>query len=150
MKSVSRVFVLPATGALAATALLMVNAGPASAASGGKFQTIYSLTDGACVAVVDSSVHGPGYPNSASFTVSTNMIGFGSCGLDVTLHWKNVDTGESGTRTAHATGPGSWVSDPKSSIFQPGFGNFVGTVTVGAAHLGESGQVAFTVEKYQG
>ncbi|MFI9509883.1 hypothetical protein [Nocardia sp. NPDC052566] len=146
MKSV---FALPATSVVAAAALL-TTAAPASAESGGKFQTIYSLTSGACLAEVDSSVHGPGYPNSASFTVSTTMFGVGSCGLDVTLHWRNVDTGESGERTAHAKGPGYWSSDPKSSLFTPGFGHFVGTVTVDAAHLGDSGQVEFTVEPYQG
>ncbi|WP_330249496.1 hypothetical protein OG874_24600 [Nocardia sp. NBC_00565] len=149
MKSVTSVFALPATGVIAAAALLTV-AAPASAASGDKFQTIYSLTNGACIAVVDSSVHGPGYPSSASFTVNTNIIGVGACALDVTLQWRNVDTGETGSRTVHATGPGNWISDPKSSIFQPGFGTFESTVTVNGAHLGESGQVEFAVEPYQG
>ncbi|MEV6275699.1 hypothetical protein [Nocardia sp. NPDC051832] len=150
MNSVRRGFMLPTAGAVATAAVLTLTAAPATAANGGKFQTIYSLTNGLCVAVVESSVHGPGYPSSASFTVSTNMTGFGSCSLDVTLHWRNVDTGESGTKTAKATGPGYWISDPKTTIFQPGFGKFVGTVTVNALSVGSSGQVEFTVEPYQG
>ncbi|GAB2638174.1 hypothetical protein [Nocardia goodfellowii] len=150
MKSVRRTLTLPAAGAIATAAVLTLTAAPASAANGGKFQTIYSLTNGLCFAVVDSSVHGPGYPSSATFTVSTNMTGVGSCSLDVTLHWRNVDTGETGTRTAKATGPGFWISDPKSTVFQPGFGKFVGTVTVNALSVPPSGQVEFTVEPYQG
>ncbi|MEU8899478.1 hypothetical protein [Nocardia sp. NPDC048505] len=150
MKSVNKGFTLPAAGAIATAAILTLTAAPASAANGGKFQTIYSLTNGLCIAVVDSSVTGPGYPNSAAFTVSTNMTGVGTCGLEVTLHWRNVDTGETGTRAAKPTGPGFWISDPKSSIFQPGFGKFVGTVTVNAPSLGSSGEVEFTVEPYQG
>lgn len=149
MTSVSRVIAVPAC-AVAATAMIAATAPPASAESGGKFQTFYSLTSGACIAIIDSSVHGPGYPSSATFTVSTNMIGFGNCGLDVTLHWRNLDTGVTGTRTQHATGPGYWISDPKTTIFQPGFGKFVGTVTVNAPALGDSGKVEFTVEPYQG
>lgn len=141
----ARIWAFSAGGALASATLLAVTAAPASAASGGTFETIYSLTSGACIAVVDSSVHGPGYPDSAAFTVSTNMTGIGSCSLKVTLHWKNLTTSETGIRVVHAIGPGAWMSDPKSSIFQPGHGQFVATVTVDAVHLGESGQVEFSV-----
>ncbi|MFC9894447.1 hypothetical protein ACFVMC_12190 [Nocardia sp. NPDC127579] len=150
MKSVKKGFVVSAVGAVAAATVLTVTAGPAVAENGGKFQTFYSLTNGLCVAVVDSSVHGPGYPSSATFTVSTNMTGVGSCSLDVTLHWRNVDTGETGTRTQTAKGPGYWISDPKTTVFQPGFGTFVGHVTVNGLSLGSSGEVEFTVEPYQG
>ncbi|NUS42644.1 MAG: hypothetical protein HOQ24_02960 [Mycobacteriaceae bacterium] len=150
MTSLSRVFALPATVIAAAATLLAATAAPAAAQSGGKFQTFYALAAGPCVAVVDSSVHGPGYPSSASFTVSANLIGLGPCSLDVTLQWRNVATGQTGTRTAHAVGPGYWISDPKTTIFQPGFGQFVGTVTVPTPHLGDPGQVEFTVDPYKG
>ncbi|GGL04101.1 hypothetical protein [Nocardia jinanensis] len=139
---------LPAAAALA-VGTLVATAAPA-AADGGSFQTVYSLTDGPCVAQVDTSVKGPGYPEHASFTVSTIMFGVGSCSLPVTLNWRNLDTGETGSTTRTANGPGYWMNDGRSSLFHPGIGRFTATVSVGAAHIPESGSVDFVVEKYQG
>ncbi|MET8797488.1 hypothetical protein ABZV91_13755 [Nocardia sp. NPDC004568] len=139
---------LPAAAALA-VGTLAATAAPA-AADGGSFQTIYSLTDGPCVAQVDASVNGPGYPEHASFTVSAITFGFGSCSLPVTLNWRNLDTGETGSATQVANGPGHWMNDGRSALFRPGIGRFTATVTVGAAHISESGSVEFTVQKYQG
>lgn len=139
---------LPAAAVLA-VGTLAATAAPA-AADGGSFQTMYSLTDGPCVAQVDTSVNGPGYPEHASFTVSTIMFGVGSCSLPITLNWRNLDTGETGSTTRTANGPGHWMNDGRSALFRPGIGRFTATVSVGAAHTPESGSVEFTVEKYQG
>lgn len=140
--------------ALTAAAALAVGTPVATAASaaadGGSFQTVYSLTQGACAAQVDTSVSGPGYPEHAAFTVSTIMFGVGQCSLPVTLNWRNLDTGETGTTTRTANGPGYWMNDGRSALFRPGIGRFTATVTVGAAHIPESGSVEFTVDKYQG
>ncbi|WP_280236239.1 hypothetical protein [Nocardia cyriacigeorgica] len=142
-------FAVPAASALAVTALA-VTAAPAAAENGGKFQTVYSLTDGPCVAQIDASVTGPGYPEHASFTVTAHMYGVGSCRLPVTLNWRNLDTGETGSKTHTPSGPGTWMPDGRSALFAPGIGRFEATVTVGAAHIPEPGTVQFTVEKYQG
>ncbi|MFI6041192.1 hypothetical protein ACIA8C_06130 [Nocardia sp. NPDC051321] len=141
--------IMTAVSALAAAAALLATATPATADTGGGFATMYSLADGPCVAQVKSSVHSPAYPNAAGFTVETLMPGVGPCHLDVTLQWHNVDTGESGTFTQTAVGPGIWMTPGRSHIFYPGFGRFVGTVSLGPAHFPESGEVAFTVEPYQ-
>ncbi|MBB5917907.1 hypothetical protein BJY24_006819 [Nocardia transvalensis] len=150
MRSIGSLTALSAVG-LTAAAAVIGTAAPASAdTNGGKFTKIYSLTNGPCVAVVDSSVGGDTYPSSAGFTVSATLIGVGPCSLDVTLNWRNVDTGETGTKTQHASGPGYWGNDGRSAIFSPGIGNFVGTVTTSAGHVPESGEVAFTVHRYGG
>ncbi|WP_228824100.1 hypothetical protein [Nocardia blacklockiae] len=144
------------SAALAATALVagatvLGTAGPAAAeSSGGQFTRVYSLANGPCVAIVDSSVNGNAYPGAAGFTASVTLIGVGSCSLDVTLNWRNVATGETGSKTHHANGPGYWSNDGRSSLFSPGYGDFVGTVTVGAAHVPEPGELPFTVHPYQG
>ncbi|RDI49782.1 hypothetical protein DFR68_106219 [Nocardia mexicana] len=141
-----------AAAALGAAATVIATAAPASAqANGGKFTRVYSLANGPCAAVVDSSVTGNAYPSSAAFTVSTTMYGVGSCSLDVTLNWRHVETGQTGTVTRHANGPGYWGTDGRGSIFSPGvYGDFVGTVTVGAAHIPEPGEVRFSVQQYRG
>ncbi|MFI6774196.1 hypothetical protein [Nocardia sp. NPDC050412] len=132
-------------------AAVIASAAPASAdSSGGKFATIYALTNGPCVAIVDSSVNGNAYPGMAAFTVSAQMIGVGPCSLDITLNYRNVDTGETGSFTAHANGPGYWGNSGYSALFSPGHDNFVGSVTLSAAHFPESGQVQFTNHPYQG
>ncbi|PXX69253.1 hypothetical protein DFR70_102942 [Nocardia tenerifensis] len=131
-----------------AVGAIFASAAPATADTGGNFATIYSLTDGPCAAQVRSSVHSPAYPNAAGFTVETTMLGVDACHLDVTLNWRNIDTGETGAFTQTANGPGMWMTPGRSHIFYPGFGRFVGTVSIGPAHFPESGEVAFTVEPY--
>ncbi len=132
-------------------AAVTTTAAPASAdSSGGKFATIYSLTNGPCVAIVDSSVNGNAYPGMAAFTVTAQMIGVGQCSLDITLNYRNVDTGETGSFTTHANGPGFWGNSGYSALFSPGHDNFVGTVTVNAAHFPDPGAVQFTNHPYQG
>ncbi|MFF3229053.1 hypothetical protein ACFYV7_40125 [Nocardia suismassiliense] len=126
-------------------------AAPASAepaANGGEFSTMYTLAQGPCVGTVNATVNGRGYPNAASFTVTHNLLGVGPCSLDVTLNWRNVDTGETGRFNRHIDGPGFGITDPASTIFYPGFGPFVGTVSINAGHLPESGEVQFTVDPY--
>lgn len=66
------------------------------------------------------------------------LIGVGQCSLDITLNYRNVDTG---SFTAHANGPGFWGNSGYSALFSPGNDNFVGTVTVNAAHFPEPGAV---------
>ncbi|MFE9323141.1 hypothetical protein ACIHDR_25955 [Nocardia sp. NPDC052278] len=137
--------------AVMTAAAVTATAAPASAdSSGGKFATIYSLTNGPCVAIVDSSVNGNAYPGMAAFTVTAQMIGVGQCSLDITLNYRNVDTGETGSFTAHANGPGFWGNSGYSALFSPGHDNFVGTVTVNAAHFPEAGAVQFANHPYQG
>ncbi|MFQ6326327.1 hypothetical protein ACLMAL_09330 [Nocardia sp. CWNU-33] len=145
MNTARSLFVLSATP-VAAVALL-ATAAPATAE--GKFATIYSLTQGACFAQVDSSVNGDAYPSSAAFTVSTTMFGIGPCTLPVTLNWRNLATGATGSFTVTANGPGYWSNSSYSAIFQPGIGDFTSTVTIGAAHMPEPGNREFTVHKYQ-
>ncbi|WP_280267626.1 hypothetical protein [Nocardia wallacei] len=151
MRSVGSCVALSAA-AIGAAATVIATATPASAqANGGKFTRVYSLANGPCAAIVDSSVTGNAYPSSAAFNVSTTMYGVGSCSLDVTLNWRNLDTGRTGTVTRRANGPGYWATDGRGSIFSPGvYGEFVGTVTVGAAHIPEPGEVRFSVQQYQG
>lgn len=137
------------TGA-AFTALAVAAAPAAHAGPGGAFGPIYSLTQGPCVAVVDTSVNGDAYPNSAAFTVQTTMIGIGSCELTVTLHWRNVADGQTGEFAVTAHGPGYWANSGPAAIFSPGPGSFTGWVTVNAASLGSSGEIAFDIPKYEG
>ncbi|MGV9823691.1 hypothetical protein [Nocardia xishanensis] len=139
---------VPAAAALTAAALT-VTAAPAAAETS-KFMTVYSMTNGPCLAQVDASVNGDAYPESAAFTVSSMMWGVGNCSLPVTLNWRNTDTGATGSVTRTATGPGYWMNDGKSAIFSPGVGNFTATITLGQAHLPEPGLVHFTIAKYQG
>ncbi|WP_406237919.1 hypothetical protein [Nocardia sp. NBC_01009] len=145
MNTARSLFVLSATP-VAAVALL-ATAAPATAE--GKFATMYSLTQGACFAQVDSSVNGDAYPSSAAFTVSTTMFGIGPCTLPVTLNWRNLASGATGSFTVTANGPGYWSNSSYSAIFQPGIGDFTSTVTIGAAHLPEPGNREFTVHEYQ-
>lgn len=141
-------FTLGLPAALAVVALT-ATAAPA-AANGGKFQTAYSLTQGLCIAQVDASVAGDAYPQAAAFTVSTTMWGVGTCSLPVTLNWRNTETGETGSVTRNANGPGYWMNDGRGAIFSPGVGTFTGTVTIGQAHIPEPGTLEFTVSEYQG
>ncbi|MEV2223628.1 hypothetical protein AB0E01_27645 [Nocardia vinacea] len=136
--------------AMTAAAVTTTTAPASADSSGGKFATIYSLTNGPCVAIVDSSVNGNAYPGMAAFTVTAQMIGVGQCSLDITLNYRNVDTGETGSFTAHANGPGFWGNSGYSALFSPGHDNFVGTVTANAAHFPEPGAVQFTNHPYQG
>ncbi|MFQ6393910.1 hypothetical protein ACLMAJ_10665 [Nocardia sp. KC 131] len=146
MNTARSLFVFSATP-VAAIALL---ATAAPAAAEGNFATVYSLTQGACVAQVDSNVNGDAYPSSAGFTVTTTMFGVGPCTLPVTLNWRNLDTGATGSFGVTAHGPGFWSNGGYSAIFQPGIGNFTSTVTVGATHVPEPGTQEFTVHQYQG
>lgn len=149
MKSTKIAFTLPACAALAAAALA-TTAAPAAAADGGSFDTAYSLTNGACAAQVEPSVTGDAYPEHAAFSVSTIMFGAGECTLPVTLNWRNLDTGETGSVTRTAYGPGHWMNDGRSALFHPGIGRFSATVTIGAAHVPDPGTVEFSVSEYRG
>lgn len=141
---------LAAAGVAGAAAVLATAAPAAAQDTGGDFATVYSLTNGPCAAVIDSSVHGDAYPGMAAFTVDGPLYGVGHCTLDVTLNWRNIDTGETGRVTETANGPGYWSNSGHSALFSPGYGDFVGTVTVGAAHLPEPGEVHFSNHPYQG
>lgn len=139
---------VPLAAALSAAALA-VTAAPA-VANGGEFTTVYSLTNGACLAQIDASVNGNAYPQSAAFTVASNMWGLGPCSVPVTLNWRNTETGETGKVTQTPNGPGFWMNDGKSAVFSPGVGKFTATITVGAAHLPQPGTIQFAVAPYQG
>lgn len=142
-------FAVPAASALAVAALA-VTAAPAAAVNGGKFQTVYSLTQGLCVAQIEASVNGDAYPEHAAFTVGSTMWGVGDCQLPVTLNWRNLETGETGSKTQTPHGPGYWMNDGKAALFAPGVGKFSATITIGAAHVPEPGTIEFTVAEYQG
>ncbi len=139
---------VPAAAALTAAALT-ITAAPAAADSS-KFVTVYSMTNGPCIAQIDASVNGDAYPEAAAFTVASTMWGVGNCNLPVTLNWRNTATGATGSVTRTANGPGSWTNDGKSAIFSPGVGDFTATITLGAAHLPQPGTIQFKVSKYQG
>ncbi|AXK85593.1 hypothetical protein IU443_29020 [Nocardia farcinica] len=134
----------------ALTALLVATAPAAHAGPGGAFAPLYSLTQGPCVAMVASSVNGNAYPNQAAFTVNTTMLGVGSCELTVTLHWRNVQTGQTGEFAVTAHGPGYWSNSGPGAIFGPGVGSFTGWVSVNAPSVGASGEIQFDVPQYQG
>jgi hypothetical protein len=144
------------TCALSAATLAVV-AAPAAAApvNGGGFPTIYILGQGPCVGSIDTSVGGSGgpggggYPDSAVFGVEHTLAGVGPCSVDVSLQWRNLDTGETGTVTRHIEGPGFGITDPPSNIFRPGFGRFAATVSVNTSHTPESGELQFTVTPYR-
>lgn len=142
-------FALPAAATALTVGALTATAAPA-VADGGSFQPVYSLAQGACVAQLDASVTGDAYPEHAAFTVSTIMFGVGPCALPVTLNWRNLDTGATGSVTQTANGPGHWMNDGRSALFHPGVGRFTATITVGAAHVPEPGSVDFTVTEYRG
>ncbi|NKY52867.1 hypothetical protein [Nocardia vermiculata] len=147
MKSAAAFGVAAAAGA----ATVLATAVPAAAEdTGGAFTTVYSLANGPCAAVVDSSVNGDAYPGMAAFTVEVRLAGVGNCSLDVTLNWRNTETGETGSVTETANGPGYWSNSGRSALFDPGYGEFTGTVTVGAAHIPEPGEVHFSNHPYQG
>ena len=154
MISMKTLFAIPAVPAIAAAAVL-ATASPAAAvpgepASGGAFATSYALGQGPCVAIVDSSVNGNAYPNHAAFTVGATLIGIGDCSMPVTLNWRNLDTGETGSVERVAHGPGYWGTDGRSALFAPGIGRFNAAVTIGGAHVPEPGSIDFTVIEYQG
>ncbi|MEV6429717.1 hypothetical protein [Nocardia sp. NPDC051463] len=145
MNTARSLFVLSA--APVAAVALLTTAAPATAE--GKFATAYSLTQGACFAQVETSVNGDAYPSSAGFTVNTTMFGIGPCTLPVTLNWRNIATGATGSFAVTANGPGYWSNGGYSAIFQPGIGDFTSTVTIGAAHVPDPGTRTFTVHQYQ-
>ncbi|MFI9403968.1 hypothetical protein [Nocardia sp. NPDC052316] len=149
MKSLKALFAIPAVPAAAAAALV-ATAAPAAAQIVDPFESVYSLTQGLCVAQVSSSVVSNAYPEHAGFTVATTMYGVGSCSLPLTLNWRNVDTGETGTFTVTAQGPGYWSNSGRSALFRPGIGKFTATLTVGAAHIPEPGTGEFWVDRYEG
>ncbi|WP_324192658.1 hypothetical protein [Nocardia transvalensis] len=137
--------------AAVSTAAVIATAAPASAdPNGGKFTTVYSLANGPCVAIVDTSVNGNAYPGAAAFTVGANLLGVGPCSLPITLNWRNLDNGQAGSFTQIANGPGFWGNSGPGAIFNPGYGNFAATVSVAAPHIPESGELRFTVQPYQG
>ncbi|AFU00353.1 hypothetical protein [Nocardia brasiliensis] len=149
MISLKALFAVPAVPAVA-VATMVATAAPAAAQLHDSFATVYSLSQGLCVASVSSGVTGNAYPEHAGFYVATTMYGVGGCTLPLTLNWRNVDTGETGTFTVTAQGPGYWSNSGRSALFHPGLGKFTATLTVGAAHIPEPGEVEFRVDKYQG
>ncbi|WP_067541171.1 hypothetical protein [Nocardia crassostreae] len=144
MSSIKSAFAITAAS-VGAIAFTIGSAAPSHAGPGGKFNTIYSLTQGPCVAVVDTSINGNAYPASAGFTVGANMIGVGSCDLTVTLHYRNKNNGATGTFDVHPHGPGYWMNSGPAAIVYLGAGSYTGWVTVNAASIGSSGQIDFDV-----
>ncbi|MFD6463820.1 hypothetical protein [Streptomyces roseolus] len=128
-----------------AAAGLCATAAPASAVYDVRnFPTVYALA-GLCVAQIDAGV-GPESQGLASFELRSNMIGVGACTVPVTLAWRNLDTGETGSRTVDVPGPGQWGIG-RSAMFRPGgVGKFTATLTVGSAHLPEPGTIEFHVD----
>ncbi|GAA5058965.1 hypothetical protein [Nocardia callitridis] len=151
MISKKALLAIPSIPALAALAVFTA-AGPANAeeGNGGKFATSYAVANGPCVGTVDTYVGGNFYPGMAGFTVATQLYGIGPCTLPITLNWRNLDTGETGSVAKEARGPGYWGSDGRGALFSPGLGRFSATITIGGAHLPDPGTVEFSVKKYEG
>ncbi|WP_378739438.1 hypothetical protein [Nocardia brasiliensis] len=149
MNSLRALFAIPAVPAVAVAAMV-ATAAPAAAQIVDPFESVYSLTQGLCVAQVSSSVVSNAYPEHAAFTVATTMYGVGGCSLPLTLNWRNVETGATGTFTVTAQGPGYWSNSGRSALFRPGIGRFTATLTVGAPHIPEPGSAEFWVDRYEG
>ncbi|MEU8900609.1 hypothetical protein [Nocardia sp. NPDC048505] len=133
--------------AAAAAAGLCATAAPAAAVYDVReFPTVYTLgQDGLCFGRIQSAI-GPEGQGLASFQVDAQLYGVGSCSVPLTLDWRNLDTGETGTRTVTVPGPGSW-NIGRSAMFRPGgVGQFVATLRVGPAHLPEPGTITFRVD----
>lgn len=149
MNSLRALFAIPTVPAVAVAAMV-ATAAPAAAQIVDPFESVYSLTQGLCVAQVSSSVVSNAYPEHAAFTVATTMYGVGGCSLPLTLNWRNVETGATGTFTVTAQGPGYWSNSGRSALFRPGIGRFTATLTVGAPHIPEPGSAEFRVDRYEG
>ncbi|MGW4371651.1 hypothetical protein ACWEKT_39135 [Nocardia takedensis] len=136
------------TACLLAAAGPLANAAPAAAQPGGPFPTLWSLTQGPCVAQVDAVVDGDALPGRAAFTVITMMHGaapVGDCALPVTLTWTEVNSGATGSYVTTAWGPGYWSNSGPAAVFAPGPGVYEASVAIGEAHTPESGAIRFTV-----
>ncbi|AYF77317.1 hypothetical protein D7D52_29770 [Nocardia yunnanensis] len=150
MRPAHALTVLLCTAAAAASPAIASAAPAATPAATGSFATVYSLTNGPCVAIVNTSVYGDAYPGQAAFTVDAQLPGVGTCDLPITLTYRNVDTGDTGSIVADAQGPGYWSRYGYSAIFPLDPGTYTAQITIGAAHFPEPGTVQFTQNGYHG
>lgn len=66
---------------------------------------------GACFQWARLTLDPGGYPGSTMMNPEANSIGLGDCTQDITVHWKNLDSGNEDARVWTAEGPG-WVKGP--------------------------------------
>ena len=75
---------------------------------------------GLCAGAVSTTVHGDGYPDSASVSWAFAVLGVGPCDIVATLSWRNLDTGATGEKVAQVPFPriSTGIPDPISHPYE--------------------------------
>src|SRR5699024_8761587 len=104
---------------------------------------------GPCTGAVAAQIGTNGYPDSSSLHWGIAMPGVGACDLTVTLHWENLDTGDSGEKQYTVDEPELWtgVAHPKDSIVPTGAGEVEYRLTTDAG--GAAGPITLETPEYQ-
>lgn len=104
---------------------------------------------GLCAGAVAAKVEAGGYPDSSSMSWGIAMPGVGACDLTVTLHWHNLDTGESGEKQHIVDEPALWagVAHPYDSVVPTGPGQVKYRLTTNAG--GAAGPITLETPEYQ-
>ena len=104
---------------------------------------------GLCTGAVAAQIGTNGYPDSSSLHWGIAMPGVGACDLTVTLHWENLDTGDSGEKQYTVDEPELWtgVAHPKDSIVPTGAGEVEYRLTTDAG--GAAGPITLETPEYQ-
>lgn len=106
---------------------------------------------GLCYMWASVDVHPGGYPSSATMSPSANSIGLGDCTQEITLHWKNLDTGTEGSQSWTAKGPGqiNGVGHPYDAIVGTGGGTVEFSIS-GDKSGATSDTITLEVPEYEG
>lgn len=104
---------------------------------------------GLCAGAVAAKIDTGGYPDSSSMHWGIAMPGVGACDLTVTLHWSNLDTGESGEKQHVVDEPELWtgVAHPYDSIVATGPGQVEYRLSTDAG--GAAGPITLETPEYQ-
>lgn len=109
---------------------------------------------GACFGAVSTTINPDAYPDSASVSWAFGVLGVAACDLDVTLSWRNVDSGAEGTKTARVAFPRlsggipDPISSPQAAIMNTGAGNIEYTLTTSGGAV--AGPVVIATPAYTG
>lgn len=106
---------------------------------------------GLCFQWAKVSLDPGGYPDSTLMAPEANSIGLGDCTQDIVLEWKNLDSGETGSKAWTATGPGSisGVPHPYEAIVGTGAGKVEFTLEAEKSGA-RSDTITLDVPAYQG